>query len=455
MEDADTICAISTPSGEGGIGIVRMSGKDALAILKRVFKPLRKRAPFQSHRLYLGHIINPEEKTVIDEVLAVLMRAPRTYTREDVVEIFCHGSLAVQRSVLALLIIHGGRLADPGEFTKRAYLNGRIDLLQAESVLDIIQSETEEELKHALNSLSGRLSRKIGSVRKLIQSATADIEAQLDFPEEELEVSDEHLASVLGKAEKEIQGLADSYNEGRALKNGLEVLIVGRTNVGKSSLLNALLLKEKAIVTPLPGTTRDLVEDTLRVKGIKIRITDTAGLRKPRNAVEKEGMERVGKRIPESDLILWVLDTSRSFSEEDARVSRKIRGKKTIAVLNKSDLPRVMEPAPAGLAGLPRVAVSATEDTGLEELKDKMHETLMGQGHPGKGMIVTNVRHRDSLVRAGDAVGRALASLSGAQPLELVAFELKEALHHLGVITGETYPDDILHEIFERFCIGK
>jgi tRNA modification GTPase len=455
METAETICAISTPPGEGGIGIIRMSGQLAHSILKKVFKAKRKKGTFVSHKLYLGHIINPESKEKIDEVFAVFMHAPHTYTREDIAEVHSHGGLATQKNILSLMMQHGARLAEPGEFTKRAFLNGRIDLLQAESVLDIIQSETDEELKYAIDYLSGTLSQKIKGFKEQIKRIIVEIEALIDFPEEDIEVNEEEHLLTLNRTKQKIEGLIDSYYEGRAIKQGLEALIIGRTNVGKSSLLNALLLNEKAIVTPLPGTTRDMVEDTIHIKGIKLKIIDTAGLRKPKDIVEKEGIERVHRKIPGVDLIVWVLDGSEKYAAEDEKIYRNIEDKNKVVVINKIDLPQVLERKILQSRGLKWIETSALKDIGLDTLKDTIYEQLMRKGIKSNKTVITNLRHRDALIKTKDALERAIMCKEKDESLEFLAFELHEALFYLGEITGETCPEEILHEIFERFCIGK
>jgi tRNA modification GTPase len=455
METAETICAISTPPGEGGIGIIRMSGQLAHSILKKIFKTKKKKSTFISHKLYLGHIINPESKKKIDEVFAVFMHAPHTYTREDIAEVHSHGGLATQKNILSLMMQHGARLAEPGEFTKRAFLNGRIDLLQAESVLDIIQSETDEELKYAIDYLSGTLSQKIKGFKEQIKRIIVEIEALIDFPEEDIEVNEEEHFLTLNRTKQKIEGLIDSYYEGRAIKQGLEALIIGRTNVGKSSLLNALLLNEKAIVTPLPGTTRDMVEDTIHIKGIKLKIIDTAGLRKPKDIVEKEGIERVHRKIPGVDLIVWVLDGSEKYAAEDKKIYRNIEDKNKVVVINKIDLPQVLERKILQSRGLKWIETSALKDIGLDTLKDTIYEQLMRKGIKSNKTVITNLRHRDALIKTKDALERAIMCKEKDESLEFLAFELHEALFYLGEITGETCPEEILHEIFERFCIGK
>jgi len=455
METADTICAISTPPGEGGIGIIRISGPRAHKLLLKIFHPTKKRKNYLSRTLYLGNVVNRDEKKKIDEVFAVLLKAPKTYTREDMAEIYSHGGFATQQSVLSLLIHLGARLAEPGEFTKRAFLNGRIDLLQAQAVLDIIQSETDEELKCAIEHLEGKLSLKINKIKNGLKEALVETEAHIDFPDEEIDVDEERYTATLYAAHKGIEKLIGSYYEGKAIQQGMEALIIGRTNVGKSSLLNALLLKEKAIVTPLPGTTRDLIEDMLHIKGIKVKIVDTAGLRTPKDVVEQEGIDRVKHRIPRADLIIWVLDGSDVYTTEDEAIYTAINGVNIVVAINKVDLPQKLNREKISSRRLEWLEISALKDSGLEDLKDTIYKKLMGKRSKRAGLLITNVRHRELLRKAHGAVGRAISCQKQGEPVEFTAFELREALFHLGEITGETCPEEILHDIFSRFCIGK
>jgi tRNA modification GTPase len=454
MQDPDTICVVSSALGEAGIGVVRMSGPQAHSILKTIFQPKRPTDSFSSRRLYLGFIANPQTREIIDEVFAVFMNEPTTYTREPMAEVYSHGGLSPQRRILSLMVRHGARIAEPGEFTKRAFLNGRIDLAQAESVLDIIRSESDEETGSALRHLTGALSQKIAAAQDQVKLALTNTEAMIDFPEEELEIDSRESAS-LDKARLMLQDLIFSYAEGRAVKNGLEILIVGRTNVGKSSLLNGLLMEEKAIVTPLPGTTRDLIEDVLHVKGIKLRIIDSAGLRKPLDAAEEQGIERVNKRIPVADVILWVLDNAEGFRDEDEQIYEKIKGKKIVCAINKCDLPQKLAKDEIVAKQLVPIDVSALTGMGLEGLKEALYGTAMGRGYKSPALLITNVRHRDALINADEAIQRAISCMKQQEPLEFAAFELREALARLGEITGETCSDDILNEIFSKFCIGK
>lgn len=455
METVDTICAISTPPGEGGIGIIRMSGPIAHSILKNIFIPKKTQKKFLSRKLYLGNIIDSKNDKIVDEVFAVFMMAPHTYTKEDIVEVYAHGGYATQKNILKLMMEHGARLAEPGEFTKRAFLNGRIDLIQAESVLDIIQSETDEELQSAIEHLSGSLSEKLGLIKLNIKKAVVEIEALIDFPEEDIDVDEKRIISILKQTKHIIKKLIDSYYEGKAVKQGFEVLILGKPNVGKSSLLNALILKEKAIVTPIPGTTRDLVEDTIHIKGIKVKIIDTAGLRTPVDIVEKAGIEKVRQKIPKVDLVLWLLDSSDQFTDEDEKIYKSIASKRKIIALNKFDLPRRIDTEMLVSKGLKWSEISTLKDIGLEQLKDNIYETLMEKGMKSNVVFITNERHRSALKKSLEALEEAVKNMKIKGQLEITAFALNQSLFHIGQITGETCPDDILNNIFQRFCIGK
>jgi tRNA modification GTPase len=455
MHDTDTIAAISSPIGEGGIGIVRMSGPHAHSILRRIFRPRKAVRRYTSHRLYLGFLCDPDSGTDTDEVFAVFMDEPHTYTRERVAEVYCHGGFAAQRQILTIMLKGGAKLAAPGEFTKRAFLNGRIDLTQAESVLDIIQSESAREIETAVSHVKGQLSESIDGIKADLRGLLAEVEAEIDFPEEELGLSSEGWSSRLEAMRTTVSRMVSSYYEGRAIKQGLNILILGRSNVGKSSLLNALVLDEKAIVTPIPGTTRDLVEDTIHLKGIKLKVTDTAGLRSSTDPIEREGVERARKKIPDADIILWVLDGSTPYTREDDDVYQEVRDKKTIAVINKADLTLRIDDAAVRSKGIAMARVSALTHSGIEALKESIYEIFVGTGHRPSGLVVTNIRHRDALQRTEGALCRAEATAAAKAPLEFIAFELRDAISCLGEITGETCSEELLTEIFSRFCIGK
>ena len=457
---------MSTPTGEGGIGVVRLTGPASHAVLRGVFRPRKRARAFASHRLCLGFIFDPRTGSDVDEVFAVFMKPPRTYTREEMAEVYTHGGRAAQKAVLALLTGRGARLAEPGEFTRRAFENGRIDLAQAESVLDIIQSESAEELASALAHVKGALSGRLSAAKGAITALLADVEAEIDFPEEELSDGPGAGANItqarrlaIGAVRRDIAALAATYEEGRAVTRGVDVLIAGKRNVGKSSILNALVDRDRAIVTDIPGTTRDLVEDTLRIGGVKFVLTDTAGLGRPADAIEAEGMERVRKKMPEADIVLWVLDASRPYVDDDEEAWRAAAGRTVIACLNKSDLPQAgVQDGPAravAARGIRALATCAIDGSGLGDLKSALYETFAGAGHRGAALLVTNVRHRDALLATEAALTRASACAGCEERAELCAFELRDALFHLGVITGETATEEVLAEIFSRFCIGK
>ncbi len=457
MNVEDTIAALSTPPGEGGIAIVRISGKDALEIASRIFLPAGQRTPLStpSHTMLYGHIVDPEGGTMIDEVLLSVMRAPNTYTREDVAEINCHGGMVAVRRVLEAAVKEGARLAEPGEFTFRAFMNGRIDLSQAEATIDLIRAKTDKGREMALEQLRGALSGKITAAREALTEICAHIEACIDFPEEEighrtgLEFSREIEDVVV-----QLRKLSSTYDEARFFREGLSVAIVGRPNVGKSSLLNALIQRERAIVTELPGTTRDVIEGQLDLKGLPLRIMDTAGIRETGDLAESEGVRRSLMAIDGADLVLAVFDVNAPLKEEDLTVIERVRDRKCIIVLNKADLPRAIEEELLP-GGLPMVRLSAKTGEGLDSLKEEVRARLFKDGTPSEGIMITNVRHKLALDHAADALARASAALKEGMPYEIAALELREGLDRLGDIVGKTTTEDILNRIFSRFCIGK
>ncbi|MHB8845190.1 MAG: tRNA uridine-5-carboxymethylaminomethyl(34) synthesis GTPase MnmE [Nitrospirota bacterium] len=456
MFENDTICAVSTPSGEGGIGIIRVSGRDAVDAAARIFRPkggvdIRSA---KSHRIHYGHIVDPESGESVDEVLLSAMRAPATYTREDVVEINCHGGMAPLWRTVRLLLAGGARQAEPGEFTKRAFLNGRIDLAQAEAVMDIIRARTEMSLHAANEQLRGGLSERIKAVREQLVGMLAGVEAGVDFPEEEIETpSGGALAGAIARARDDIDSIMRSYAFGRLLREGIAATIVGRPNVGKSSLMNALLQQDRAIVTDIPGTTRDIIEESLTIEGVMVRIIDTAGIRDTHDMVEAEGVKRSLAAIEAADVAIVVLDGSEALHEGDKRVLQAVLGKNTIVVMNKADRPRrIGDEAGLGQA----IAVSCSTGEGLDTLRSAIAEMVkQGKTNAAEHAWAVNDRHRIALEKAASSLEKALATAQDRQSPELIAVDLRDALDHIGTIIGATYTEDILERIFSDFCIGK
>ncbi len=453
----DTIAAISTALGEGAIGIVRLSGPQALDIAKRVFSSTKKKVIDETptHCMLYGFIVDPETGGAIDEVLLTVLRAPNTYTREDMVEINCHGGVLSVRKVLEVLLKQGARLAEPGEFTMRAFVNGRIDLSQAEATLDIIRAKTERSSRIAMNQLRGGLSEKITSLREQLTEIAMHIEAYIDFPEEELELSTEkEIIERLQSVRTELKELSSTYEEARFFREGAQVAIVGRPNVGKSSLLNCLMKQDRAIVTEIPGTTRDVIEEYLNIAGLPIRIMDTAGIRETHDLAEAEGVRRSLKAIDGADLVLSVLDASQPLKEEDRMMLERVGQKNTIVVLNKSDLETKIE-----LSLLPQdleqVRISALTGDGLDKLKDMIVKKLLRHGIADEGIVITNLRHRHAIDRAVAAIEASEEAINNRSPYEIIAFEIRDALDGLGEIVGAVTTEDILNRIFSSFCIGK
>ena len=464
---ADTIVAIATPAGEGGIGTVRLSGPDAELILSRIFTPASRRAgapaEWESHRLVFGYVQVPQTGERVDEALAALMRGPHSYTLEDVVEIDCHGGIVPLQRVIALCLREGARLAQPGEFTLRAFLNGRLDLAQAEAVLDVVQARTSDGLRMAVEQLGGGLSSRVKGARARLLRALAHLEATIDFPEDDVPPAD--VSPDLRAALSDIEALVASASTGIVLRQGVRTALVGRPNVGKSSLLNALLRTERAIVTPIPGTTRDTLEEIVNVRGVPLVLTDTAGLRSEGDStdpVERIGMERTRRALSEAALVLLVFDSTQPLAKEDVELAEEVRlhaPSLCLAVLNKSDLPAALDPRELEdmLGGMEVVSASAIAEGGTDRLEEKLASlVLSGRAVPASGeAAVTSVRHLDVLRRAGEHIKSALASSVVGAPAALAAVDLHAALNALGEITGETVGEDLLDVIFREFCIGK
>ena len=481
MGELDTIAAISTPPGEGGIGIVRLSGPGAFGIASEIFTPAKGKAgsktktplvsdrgKVKKRRILYGLITDPETAEEIDEVLMTLMPAPNTYTKEDIVEINCHGGALPVGKTLDLVLKRGARLALPGEFTKRAFLNGRIDLTQAEAVLELIRAKSDEAEKAALAQLKGGLGKKIREQTGRLTGICAHLEAAIDFPEEDTGGQTEaEFAACIGEIRKALNTLSNTYEEGRLLRDGIRTAILGKPNVGKSSLLNALLGAPRAIVTEVPGTTRDVISEYMNLGGHALRIMDTAGIRKGEGAPEIEGVRRSLIALEEADIVLCVLDGSLGLGKEDFEIIGRIRAenKRCIFVINKTDLPRVWPPSSIEnthgrniLEGAGTVSVSAKTGQGIDALKERIIGAFSQAKSgflPAAGHIITSIRQKSALERAVLALGNAIDAMRDKMPAEIVAMELRESLHELGTITGEVGVEEILAKIFDEFCIGK
>jgi tRNA modification GTPase len=448
----DTIAAIATPLGEGGLAVLRISGPDASAIADKIFAGKDKPSAAPSHTLHFGKIVR--EGRTIDEVLLAILRAPRTFTREDTVEISCHGGILPAKLVLDAILEKGARLAEPGEFTRRAFLNGRIDLAQAEAVADLIHSRTELALAAATEQLAGQLSRRINRLRDDLLHILAHVEAHLDFPDEDIGPDTrEQLLKRLEEGLKFIGQLLQTANEGQILRRGIRAAIIGRPNSGKSSLLNQLLGRDRAIVSPIPGTTRDTIEETANVRGLPVVFIDTAGLREAGDEIEIEGIRRSRQSLAQAELILHVLDANLPLTAEDRKYFTEFAGKKRLLVRNKIDLP-IQCQLPSGLE--PVVDISCVTGHGVESLKDSI-KGMVWSGEISAEMlqVMINSRHQDALNRAGAAATRALEALRNNATLELVALDLRIAVAAVGEIVGKTTTEDLLDSIFSQFCIGK
>lgn len=458
----DTIVAIATPPGEGGIGIVRLSGSAAHLIGRSLFRFRRQTNKPETHRLYYGHVIDPVDGRVVDEALITFMRSPYTYTKEDVVEINCHGGIIPLAKTLELALSAGARLALPGEFTQRAFLNGRIDLAQAEAVIQIIRARTELAMELGLAQLQGRLSGRIGEIRRTLLALLAHLEAAIDFPEhqdvEELALVELRLGAK--KALEETEALLETADKGRIMREGVSTAIIGRPNVGKSSLLNALLREQRAIVTSVPGTTRDILEESLSLGGVALTMMDTAGIRETLDEAEKIGVERAKMALKSADLILYILDLSQKISVKDREILESLQDKPCILVANKTDLVANRSAAITNLTSnlppLPIVEMSLLEEQGLEELEQTIVSLVFqGSVKAPQSAMVTTTRHKDALKRTSRALVELLKAMEAGYALDLLTIDLRVAVEALGEITGETVAIDMAEEIFRNFCIGK
>jgi tRNA modification GTPase len=455
MQYGDTIIALATPLGEAGLGVLRLSGPQALEIATRLFVP-RRAGAFLPFRLRLGKIVDPTRSALIDEAMLAYMRAPRSFTREDVVELSCHGGPQPLQQTLALALAEGARLAEPGEFTLRAFLNGRIDLAQAEATLDVIQARSAAALALAQEQLGGWLSREVRLLREQLLAPLAYLTALVDFPEDEVEPQE--IVAPLEAALAATERLLATASQGQVFRLGARAVLVGRPNAGKSSLLNALLQSERAIVTPVPGTTRDTLEETASIGGVPLVLVDTAGIGETHDPVERLGVERSRQALESADLALLVIDSSHALHVEDLHIARLTHTRPTILVESKADLPRALNPElvlNAHPRVLGQVATSLPSGAGLDELRATITRVLLGGTPASHARLVSNPRHSAALQRAAQHLRAVLAAQAAGVVPDLLSIDLSAALNALGSITGETVGEDLLAEIFSRFCIGK
>ncbi len=451
-----TIAAISTPAGVGGIAVVRMSGEKAVETAAKIYDGAAGLESCASHTVHYGYIKNSAGER-IDEVLVTVMRAPRTFTGEDTVEISTHGGMVAPKRVLDACIEAGAAPAEPGEFTKKAFLNGKIDLAQAEAVIDIINSQNDLAQKNAFSQLEGRLSKEIGGVRHSLISLAARMQVAIDYPDEDLEdVTPEEIADALYECENKISALISSSDDGRIIRDGIGTAIVGKPNVGKSSLMNALTREDTAIVTPIAGTTRDTITEYVKIDGVPLRLIDTAGIRETEDTVEKMGVEKSRRAIDSADLVLAVFDASRPLDDEDEEVLREAEGKKGAALINKTDIGELSNDDFDKIASsLPVISISAKTGEGLDKLKEFIKSEYKIGSLLNGGFAVSNLRHKSALLKAREAVSRALGAISGGLPQDLAALDINAAIEALGEITGDSVSEDIVQEIFHSFCVGK
>ncbi len=454
----DTIAAISTARGEGGIGIVRISGDNAFEILGKIFKPKSGKSvnELKNFSINYGKLYN-ENNEVVDEVLVSLMKGPNTYTKEDIVEINCHGGYLITEKVLELVLRFGGRHAEQGEFTRRAFINGRIDLTQAEAVMDLIHSKTDKSISLSLDQLRGDLRSQIAHLKKLLLDVAAHVNVVLDYPEEGI---DDPLPDNLVDNLKTVMDTANelilSYDKGKMIKEGVKTAIVGKPNVGKSSLLNALLREERAIVTHIAGTTRDIIEEVINIKGIPLVLVDTAGIRKTDDIVENMGVEKSFEQIDKADFILFVVDGSQELTEEDIKINERLLGKKVLGIINKNDLTQV-----ADLSKLNSINsvinISAKENYGIKDMEDEIYDLIIRGTveDSSRKLVITNIRHKTALEKTKDAIKNIFETIEIGLPMDLIAVDLKEALDSLSEVTGEISTEDLLDHVFKNFCVGK
>lgn len=460
MEQLDTITSISTPMGEGAIGIVRLSGLDAVEIADKLYKGRKQLKDVPTHTINYGHIIDPETQEVVEEVMVSVLRAPRTFTREDIVEINCHGGILTINRVLELTMTYGARMAEPGEYTKRAFLNGRIDLSQAEAVMDFIRSKTDRASKVAMNQIEGRLSELIKKQRQSILEVLAQVEVNIDYPEYDdvEEATSELLLERAQEIKNEIQKLLDTGVQGKIMREGLSTVIVGKPNVGKSSMLNNLIQDNKAIVTEVAGTTRDVLEEYVNVRGVPLRLVDTAGIRETEDIVERIGVERSRKALSEADLILFVLNNNEPLTAEDRKLYEVVKTSDAIVIINKTDLtPRLdRDEVKAMVGSMPVIETSMLEQQGIDELEIQIRDLFFGGEVQSQDMTyVSNSRHISLLKQAKKTIQDAIDAAEMGIPMDMIQIDLTRTWELLGEIIGESASEELIDQLFSQFCLGK
>ena len=459
MKEFDTICGIATPLGEGGISIIRVSGSDSLKVINKIFKGKNSSniLDMKSYTMRYGYICDIDSKVEIDEVIISYMKGPRSFTAEDVVEVNCHGGVVSTGRVLEEIIKVGARIAEPGEFTKRAFLNGRIDLSQAEAVMDIIRAKTDLSMKSAVMQSNGALSKEIGKLREYMLNTLALIEYSVDFTEDDEEPDETipiRVQEQLTVAIEDMKKLLEGANEGRIIRDGLKLAIIGKPNVGKSSLLNCLLKEKRAIVTDIPGTTRDIIEEFISLDGIPVKITDTAGIRETEDEVEKIGVEKSREKIDEADLVVLMLDSSRPLEDEDREIIKKVKDKKYVVLMNKNDLEKkISDDDIKELKNI--IYISAKTGFGIDELKKKVKDLFFNGEVDSESMIISNNRHKQALYRALENCEEALDRVKSNEYLDLISIYVTSALKALEEITGSELEEDLINKIFSEFCVGK
>lgn len=457
--ETDTIAAISTPVGEGGISVIRVSGPDAIPVADRIYRGKNPLQDVPTHTVHYGHIADPSSNEQIDEVLVTVMRQPRTFTREDVVEISCHGGIVPVQKTLELLLEHGARLAEPGEFTKRAFLNGRIDLSQAEAVMDLIRAKTDSAAKVALSQHEGRLSRLIHRLRNGILESLAHLAVNVDYPEYDAEqMTAQLLRERSEQIARELGRLLETARQGKIYREGIKTVIVGRPNVGKSSLMNALTHENRAIVTEIPGTTRDVIEEYVNVRGIPLHLLDTAGIRETEDIIERIGVERSHQALARADLVLLLLNYAESLTDADRDLLSLVRKHTSIVIVNKTDLPRQIDLGEVHrlIGEIPLITTSLKEEKGIEHLEEAISRLFqLGKVELADGTYVSNVRHIHLIRKALASVREVIQGIDAGVPLDMVEIDLKNAWESLGEVIGESVSEDLIDQIFSQFCLGK